>query len=95
MNTILYEAPSSFSLGFLTIPVIMLIFIGLFPIIVKKSAEEKGMPVRKEGLLLMNVFLACGALFILFWSAIAFIFQFNMYTKTVGAYYSGEYQTVE
>ena len=89
MNTILYEAPSSFNLGFMTIPVIMLIFIGLFPIIVKKSAEEKGMPVRKEGLVLMNVFLACAAIFILFLSVVVFIFQFNMYTKTVGAYSRG------
>lgn len=95
MNTILYEAPSSFSLEFLIIPAIMLIFIVLFPIIMKKSAEEKGTPIPREGLILMNVFLACGALFILFLSAIAFIFQYNMYNKTVGAYYSGEYQTVE
>ena len=95
MNTILYEAPSSFSLEFLIIPAIMLICIVLFPIIMKKSAEEKGTPIPREGLILMRVFFTCAAIFILFLSVVVFIFQFNMYTKTVGAYYSGEYQTVE
>ena len=95
MNTILYEVPSSFNLGFMTIPVIMLISIVLFPIIMKKSAEEKGTPIPREGLILMKVFLTCAAIFILFLSVVVFIFQFNMYNKTIGAYSRGEYQIVE
>jgi len=49
----------------------------------------------KDGLILMKVFLTCAALFLLFLSVVVFIFQFNMYNKTVGSYNRGEYQTVE
>lgn len=73
----------------------MLIFIVLFPIIMKKSAEEKGTPIPKDGLIFIRVFCLCGALFVFFLAAVGFIFQFNMYNKTVGAYNRGEYQTVE
>lgn len=95
MNNVLYEVSPSFSLEFLIIPAILLIFVCLFPLILKKTAEEKGTPIPKEGLIFIRVFCLCGALFVFFLSAVAFIFQFNMYNKIVGAYNRGEYRTVE
>lgn len=92
MNNVLYEAASKFDFTFLAIPIIMLIFISVFPIIIKKSYEGKDV---KIDLKVVNVFCLVCALFVLLWSAISLIAQWDMYDKTVGAYNRGEYEIVE
>lgn len=88
MNNILYEATSKFDFSILAIPAIMIIFMLIFPLIIKKSYEGKDVKLNIK-------FCLAGILFLAFWSTVVLIAQLNMYNKTVGAYSRGEYQIVE
>ena len=92
MNNILYEATSKFDFTILAIPTIMIIFMLIFPLIIKKSYEGKDV---KLNIKFVKLFCLCGIAFVTFWSAVVLIAQLNMYNKTVGAYGRGEYQIVE
>ena len=96
MNNILYEATSKFDFSILTIPIIMIIFMLVFPWIMKKSYEDKDEKLNiKFVKKFVKLFCLCGIAFVTFWSAVVLIAQLNMYNKTVGAYGRGEYQIVE
>ena len=92
MNNILYEATSKFDFSILAIPAIMIIFMLIFPLIIKKSYEGKDV---KLNIKFVKLFCLAGILFVALWSTVVLIAQLNMYNKTVGAYSRGEYQIVE
>ena len=92
MNNILYEATSKFDFSILAIPAIMIIFMLIFPLIIKKSYEGRNV---KLNIKFVKLFCLAGILFVAFWSTVVLIAQLNMYNKTVGAYSRGEYQIVE
>ena len=95
MSNVLYEATSKFDFSILTIPIIMIIFILVFPWIMKKSYEGKDEKLNIIFVIFVKLFCLCGIAFVTLWSAVALIAQLNMYNKTVGAYGRGEYQIVE
>ena len=96
MSNVLYEAPSKFDFSILTIPIIMIIIILVFPWIMKKSYEGKDVKLNIIFVkIFVNLFCLCGIAFVTLWSAVVLIAQLNMYNKTVGAYGRGEYQIVE
>ncbi len=92
MNNILYEATSKFDFSIFTIPIIMIILMLVFPWIMKKSCESKDIKLNTK---FVKLFCLGGIAFVTFLSAVVLIAQLNMYSKTVGAYSRGEYQTVE
>ena len=91
MNNILYEATFKFDFVLLMIPC-MLIFIAVFPFILKKSWDEKS-PVTS--LKTVKIFCAFAFCFVLLLSVVSGIAQINMYKNVVGAYKNGEYIIVE
>ena len=92
MNNILYEATSEFDFFILAVPIIMIIFISVFPWIIKKSYEGKNASLNIK---FVKIFFLGAIVFVTLLSAVVLIAQFNMYNETVGAYNRGEYQTVE
>ena len=92
MSNVLYEATSKFDFSILTIPIVMIIFMLIFPWIMKISYESKD---KKLNVKFVKLFCLCGVAFVTFLSAVVLIAQLNMYNKTVGAYSRGEYQIVE
>ena len=92
MSNVLYEATSKFDFTILAIPIIMIIFMLIFPLIIKKFYEGKDV---KWNIKFVKPFCLFGILFVAFWSTVALIAQLNIYNKTVGAYNRGEYQIVE
>lgn len=91
MNNILYEASFEFDLFWL-IPIFMMIFIAVFPVIWKKSWEGKYTIINYKA---VKVFCTCCFIFVLLFSAILGLSQMHIYKETVGAYKNGDYEIVE
>ena len=92
MNDILYEATSKFDFSFITIPIIIIVFMLVLPWIIKIVCESQN---RKLNTKFVNLFCLIGIVFVIFLSSIALIGQLDMYNKIVVAYSQGEYQIVE
>ena len=92
MNTVLYEATSKFDFSILSIPLILILFMSVFPFIIKKSYEGKDIKLNME---FVKSFCLVGIVFAVVFSLVVLIIQVNMYNKTVVAYSKGEYQIVE
>ena len=92
MNTVLYEATSKFDFSILSIPLILILFMSVFPFIIKKSYEGKDIKLNME---FVKSFCLVGIVFAVVFSLVVLIIQANMYNKTVVAYSKGEYQIVE
>lgn len=92
MNTVLYEATSKFDFSILSIPLILILFMSVFPFIIKKSYEGKDIKFNME---FVKSFCLVGIVFAVVFSLVVLIIQANMYNKTVVAYSKGEYQIVE
>ncbi len=91
MRNVLYEATFKFDLVFL-IPVVMMIFIAVFPIIWKKSWEGKYTIINYKA---VKVFCTCCFIFALLFSVIFSLSQSHMYKETVVAYINGDYEIIE
>ena len=91
MKNILFEATFEFEFAYL-IPIFMLVFISLFPLIMKKYYENNDAKINYK---VVRIFCGCAFAFVALISIIAGVFQVNMFNKTVGAYNRGEYQIVE
>ena len=90
MKNVLFEASFEFDMVFI-IPIFMLIFISLFPFIMKKYYENKDVGINYK---VVRIFCGCAFAFIALISIIAGVFQVNMFNKTVGAYNKGDYEIV-
>lgn len=91
MEKVLYEVSFRFE-PMTLIPVVMLVILLALPKIIQKSYQDKNVALNMK---FIKVFCLCCGFFIVCFSAIAFLFQFYMYKKTVGAYRRGAYETVE
>ncbi len=87
MNTVLYEIPTEFDFSFLKLPIIMIVFMLILMIVIKKMKIEKAALVTSVCLI--------GICFLTFFYGVVEIAQFRMYNKTAGAYRRGEHETVE
>ncbi|MBQ9746415.1 MAG: hypothetical protein IJW21_06295 [Clostridia bacterium] len=95
MNNVLYEISFEFDTVWL-IPAAMMVFIPVFYSILRAkinaSCEEKR---RKDAIVLVRTLLLAAFLFVALFTAVSLGSHAYMYSKTVGAYESGEYLTVE
>lgn len=91
MKNILFEATFEFEFAYL-IPIFMLIFISLFPLIMKKYYENNDVRINYK---VVRIFCGCAFAFVALISVIVGVFQVNMFSKTVGAYNKGDYEIVE
>ena len=91
MDNVLFEASFKFDMIFI-IPIFMLIFISLFPFIMKKYYEDKDVGINYK---FVKFFCGCAFTFVALFSIITAIFQINMFNRTVGAYKDGNYKIVE
>ena len=94
MGTVLYEATGNFDFSFF-IPVIMLVFIVVFPLIIKLKYKNNDKIDIVLTMRIVKLFCACVGLAVVLISVIVALAQYNMYRKTVGAYNRGEYKIVE
>lgn len=94
MGTVLYEAHYQFSL-FSLIPIIMLIFIILFPRIAEKTALQQGKEMPKTAKSIVRIFCLCTGIFISLITLILITSEISMCSRILGAYHRGEYEVVE
>ena len=91
MKNILFEATFEFEFAYL-IPIFMLVFISLFPLIMKKYYQNNTARINYK---VVRIFCGCAFVFVALISIIVGVFQVNMFSKTVGAYNEGDYEIVE
>lgn len=91
MNKVLYEISFKFEF-MLLVPVVMMIYMAVFPKIWKKGWEGRHTIISYKDVKLF-CFLACCCLLIML--VIVGGSQIRMYQKTVGAYKSGNYSVIE
>jgi len=91
MGKLLYEAGFRLEFGQL-IPFILLIFIFLFPRIMRKYVEATNVTVNMR---YVHIFCRYAFVFVLVLALVTTAFQINMYNKTVGAYRKGDYKIAE
>ena len=91
MNNVLYEA--SFKLdASLLIPIIMLVFIALFPKLWKTLEKNNEVKIDYKT---VKTFCICMGAFAAVFLIISWVSYLNMYNKTVGAYKNGQYEVVD
>ena len=97
MSTVLYEATSKFDYTILTIPIIIIVALLLFPIVTKNYFEEKYAqhPSERFDPRFVKQFCLVGVVFVSAVTMIVLVVQLSMYHRTVGAYKRGDYQIVE
>lgn len=91
MNNVLYEAGFKLD-ALLVIPVVMLVFIALFPVLWK--IYEKNNEVKIDYKTVKSLCLCMGA-FVTVFLIISWASHLSMYNKIVGAYNNGQYEIVE
>lgn len=91
MNNVLYEAGFKLD-ALLVIPVVMLVFIALFPVIWKIYEKNNEVKIDYKA---VKMFCLCGGAFVTALLIICWASHLSMYNKIVGAYNSGQYEVVE
>ena len=84
MTSVLYEASFKFSIFYL-IPIVMIL---IFLIIIKRNYVGKGISFGK-------IFSIFALVFVVILSIVVFVFQADIYNKTVGEFKKGNYEIVE
>ena len=94
MGTVLYELHFGNILA-LSMPLIMTVFLILFPVIAEKMPREKGAEMSPVG---RRIFHSCclgGSLFVGLIAAVILITEISGYSQLADAYNRGEYEIVE